>query len=168
MDRQNRLAPNSQWYPFSYQVNGEMASPFYFGTVADVAAGVAFRSLPIGPFGRSKITQVRNASEKVMLIEADERWVHDGQTLLSQPIGLLASNCNLLADRHDSIYRRKLDSATGPGNQGNFIANSRGKGNAAFCDGHVEYAPRSLVHKIHNSCADAEHDYPGFTDPTMQ
>jgi prepilin-type processing-associated H-X9-DG protein len=83
-------------------------------------------------------------------------------------MGTNASWCNLLADRHDSVYRRRPDWPNGPSGSANTILNSKAKGNAAFCDGHVEFAPRSLVHSIHNSCPDAEDDYPGYTNPTMQ
>ena len=156
-------------YPFSYQLNGEMASPFYYGTAQQKTLGLAYNtpSPANGPYGRSKITEVRNAGEKVLFIEADERYLRDGQTLISQPVGTAASWCNLLADRHDSNYRSKQDWAP-TGSNGNAICNSRGRGNAAFCDGHVEFAPRSEVHALHYACPDAEDDYPGYTNPTMQ
>jgi prepilin-type N-terminal cleavage/methylation domain-containing protein/prepilin-type processing-associated H-X9-DG protein len=167
-DRLSRSTSTTPLYPFSYQVNGEMASPYYYGTTSQNALGFANTTDPKGPYGRSKITEVRNASEKELLIEADERYMVDAQTIISQPSAWPASYCNLLADRHDPIYRRKPDAA--PSGGGNYIQNSGGKGNAAFCDGHVEYLPRSTVHSIHSSCPDAETDWSGYLshEPTMK
>ena len=87
---------------------------------------------------------------------------------MSQPTDTAAGYCNLLADRHDTVYRRKPDLPGGPSGSYNYIINSGAKGNAAFCDGHVEFATRSKVHSYHYSCADAEGDAPGYAPVVMK
>jgi prepilin-type processing-associated H-X9-DG protein len=160
-----RISPNNSTgyglYPFSYQVNWAMGcSPA--GSINPLTANWG------GPYYRKKITQVVDTSVKVLLIEADERYTQDGQTAVSQQSGVNASWCNLLADRHDTVYRMKPDWAP-DGSHGNVICNSKGKGNVAFCDGHADYLPRSYVHTLAHSMPDPSTDCPrGWTEPTMQ
>jgi prepilin-type N-terminal cleavage/methylation domain-containing protein/prepilin-type processing-associated H-X9-DG protein len=163
VDRQNQLLSNH--YPFSYQINWAMTSrpaPSIMPGGADA----------IGPWFRQKIVQVPNTSEKVLLIEADERYDTDGESAISQgyfgagnPIP--ASWCNLLADRHDETYRTRVDWPNN-GQNGDVICNSRGKGNAGFCDGHAEYLPRSYVHTRKHSMPNPLGDYPAYSEPKMQ
>lgn len=146
-------------YPFSYQVNWALGCR-PSGSIAPAAKWG-------GPWYREKITQVKNASEKVLLIEADERYATDGQTALSQQQTVVANWCNLLATRHDSIYRKRADWVP-DGKNGDNIINSPGKGNAAFCDGHAEYVPRSRVHSRAASMPNPNVDCPtGWKEPTM-
>jgi len=165
----DRLAQDG--YGFSYQVNWMMASSPYSGTLSSA-------NPKCGPYSRSKITQIVDSSTKVLLDEADERSVHDGQTALCQQWdngsnAWPACWCNLLSDRHDTVFRLKRDAL--PGVTGtNTIQNSGGKGNVAFCDGHAEYVPRSYAHLIAHSSPDPVHDCVKsgitglWTEPTMQ
>jgi prepilin-type N-terminal cleavage/methylation domain-containing protein/prepilin-type processing-associated H-X9-DG protein len=153
-DRTDQLLSNH--YPFSYQINWAMGSnpnPSVTGTG--------------GPLYRQKITQLVGTAEQVLLIEADERYDTDGQSAISQKMGISASWCNLMADRHDEVYRNRVDWPNN-GQNGDVICNSRGKGNAGFCDGHAEYLPRSYVHTRRHSMPNPSADYPGYTEPTMQ
>jgi prepilin-type processing-associated H-X9-DG protein len=157
-DRQN--LSTGYYYPFSYQLNWAMGCTPYVSIDVPTATYK-------GPFHRSKLSQVKSSSEKVLIMETDERYVIDGQTAVSQPMGTPASYCNLLADRHDAVNRAKADWKP-DGTHGDVIINSAGKGNAAFCDGHAEYVPRSYVHTRQHSMPDPRTDYPSFTEPTMK
>ncbi len=114
---------------------------------------------------RPKLTQVHDTSVKVLLIETDERYVVDGQTALSQPPGIAASWCNLMSDRHDLVHRKMADWKP-DGTHGDAIDHASAMGNAAFCDGHAEYVPRSFVHSRLHSVPNLA-DFPGYTEPTM-
>jgi prepilin-type processing-associated H-X9-DG protein len=159
-ERQNQLLPNH--YPFSYQINWAIGS--YPANSINIPSP---RPATGGPYYRAKITQVMNSSEKVLLIEADERYDIDGQSAITQQMGIPASWCNLMADRHDEIFRNKADWAPN-GQNGDAICNSAGKGNAGFCDGHAEYVPRSYVHTRKHSMPAPDQDYPGYTEPSMK
>jgi prepilin-type N-terminal cleavage/methylation domain-containing protein/prepilin-type processing-associated H-X9-DG protein len=145
-------------YGFSYEVN------WAIGCQPSSSINQGSNVQPKGY--RGKITQVVDSSTKVLLDDADERDANDGQTALSQPQGTTAYYCNLMSDRHDSVYRQIRDPATGNGPDQ--ITNSRASGNAAFCDGHAEYTQRSVVHLRINSLPDPFDDYPGFTEPAMK
>lgn len=134
---------NSQ-YPFSYAMNWNIGIP--------TGANIPGYNIPGFSSYIKKITQVRNSSEKVIVLEQDERQLDDGNCAVWSP-PLLSGNTygtyDLLAARHDSVYRRKSD--LGPGGvKYNWVPNSAAKGNAGFCDGHAEYVARSYVHsKMH-------------------
>jgi prepilin-type N-terminal cleavage/methylation domain-containing protein/prepilin-type processing-associated H-X9-DG protein len=86
-----------------------------------------------------RFTQVRNSSEKILLVEEDERTIDDGRW---EPI-VPGSNVNFLALRHD--LRRELpDSPSVPSMA--VLPNAERRGNAAFVDGHVEYITRRMAH----------------------
>ena len=70
-----------------------------------------------------KITAIRRAAEKILLVEEDERSIDDGNF---NPYLVGSSIENYLAVRHDRQHVA-LDA----------------RGNACFADGHVDYIPRS-------------------------
>ncbi|QOV87724.1 type II secretion system protein [Humisphaera borealis] len=95
--------------------------------------------------GRSKvkITQIRNAPDKIILAEEDENSINDG---LWAPGGgditQTATARDLLGIRHDSRKQipdpRDQQISTHP--------NGDRRGNAAFCDGHAEFISRRVAH----------------------
>ena len=79
---------------------------------------------------RTKFTNVRNPSVKLLLVEEDERSLDDGNW---HPM-LVGTNIeNFLSTRHDR------DKQT-----------VEGRGNAAFADGHAEFVPRKYTHDRRN------------------
>jgi prepilin-type processing-associated H-X9-DG protein len=109
---------------------------------------------------------IADSSTKVLTYEVDERDMNDGQSAIIQSPGTNNSWDNLLSDRHDLVYRQKHEPI--PSGSANIIYNSRGSGNAGFCDGHAEYTTRSVVHTLEHAMANAPLDFPTATDPKMQ
>jgi prepilin-type N-terminal cleavage/methylation domain-containing protein/prepilin-type processing-associated H-X9-DG protein len=105
-----------------------------------------------------RLTSIRNSSEKVLLVEEDPLTINDGHwspilvddnlqqvsvnelTLAVTPVATVASN-DLLSSVHDR-YKIEPDAATAADQ----LPNADHRGNAAFIDGHAEFAPRSYVH----------------------
>jgi prepilin-type N-terminal cleavage/methylation domain-containing protein/prepilin-type processing-associated H-X9-DG protein len=93
--------------------------------------------------GRVKITQIRNAPDKIIMAEEDENSINDG---LWAPGGgdITQSGTarDLLGIRHDrkKIYPDPRDQqiSTHP--------NGDRRGNVAFCDGHAEFIDRRTAH----------------------
>jgi prepilin-type N-terminal cleavage/methylation domain-containing protein/prepilin-type processing-associated H-X9-DG protein len=73
-----------------------------------------------------KITQIRNASNKILLIDESSATIDDGCWAWQQNNG---EGANMLSNRHD----RKQESPTNL---------SAGRGNVNFCDGHAEWIQR--------------------------
>jgi prepilin-type processing-associated H-X9-DG protein len=98
-----------------------------------------------------KITQIRNSSDKILMVEEDERQINDGTWNsggkdVDKPV-----NRDLLAIRHD---RKRVE----PDDRDIAIQgspNAERRGNVAFVDGHAEYISRVEAHsfkrtRIHN------------------
>ena len=108
-------------YTFSYGMNQHLS---------DITTGPDYERL---------LTRVRNSSEKVLLVEEDFGSIDDGNFS-----ALTGSNMNLLAVRHDRSKRDPKNLAAW--SYSAVVPDPHLKGNAAFVDGHVEFAPRSKVH----------------------
>jgi prepilin-type processing-associated H-X9-DG protein len=162
--RLNNPTPTSYPYafPFSYQMNWALGATPYLSLVPAYLGGTA-PAAPT-PLYRGKITQIPDPSIKVLLIEGDDRRLVDGQSGVAEPVNF-TNYTNLMSDRHDLTNRQKKDPAWGTGPQS--IANSDGKGNAAFCDGHAEYVSRSYVHTWLHGFPDIPDDYPKWPLTTM-
>jgi prepilin-type N-terminal cleavage/methylation domain-containing protein/prepilin-type processing-associated H-X9-DG protein len=97
---------------------------------------------PFGPPGRIRLTMIKDAANKILLAEEDERTINDG-LWAPGPDAPQAGGRDLLAIRHDS-RRREPDSNTtailGSKNQDR-------RGNVALCDGHAEYISRLWAHQ---------------------
>ncbi|MDB5318713.1 MAG: putative major pilin subunit [Phycisphaerales bacterium] len=91
--------------------------------------------------GRIKYSLVKNASEKIMMVEEDEWSIND--SYWNPGSGLTStSQKDLLAIRHD---RDKVL----PDDRGVVVAtspNAQRRGNVVFVDGHADYLPRNYVH----------------------
>lgn len=98
-----------------------------------------------GVYYKFKHSQVRNASEKIFMVEEDYRTINDG---LWSPItgnantGATVPGFDWMAIHHDR--KRKEPDVVGPA--GTPIPNKDRRGNAAFLDGHADYVPRSMAH----------------------
>jgi len=83
----------------------------------------------------TKITDIHNASERILLVCEDEQTIDDG-VFSPNPANWGSSNCNMLAARHTTRWAtaNNLSSKT----QGNVDA----KGNVVFVDGHGDFMSR--------------------------
>jgi len=86
-----------------------------------------------------KITQIRNSSNKILLIDESSATIDDGCWAWQQNDG---GGANMLSNRHD----REQENSTNL---------SAGRGNVNFCDGHAELIERIDTFK------------PYYYDPTM-
>ena len=119
-------------YRYSYSMNQLLTNPNQ-----SYAKGAPY-NYPL--ITRMKITMVKNASGKIMLVDETEQTIDDGvwkPFLLADPLANppvymvgtgVTTNPNQLADRHE-----KFKSKTNP----------MGRGNAVFCDGHAEFVGRA-------------------------
>jgi prepilin-type processing-associated H-X9-DG protein/prepilin-type N-terminal cleavage/methylation domain-containing protein len=111
-DERNYRCPSDDvaahdWFPFSYTVNAEIT-------------GLSWTHPPLN------ITQVRNSSNKILLIDESSDTIDDGCWAWQSEWGL---GNNVLSNRHD---RRQEQSADFRG----------GRGNVAYVDGHAAFIPR--------------------------
>jgi len=74
-----------------------------------------------------KTTQVRNASEKILIVEESSETIDDGCWAWQ---GTLGNGRNVVSARHD----RQTEDSTDL---------TKGRANVAFCDGHAEFVQRS-------------------------
>jgi len=117
------VATNPQ-YKYSYSFNSNFES-----------------SLAIN--NRVRVSRIKRSSEKILLVEEDERTINDGLWSPGNGINTNAGK-DLLAIRHD-LHKNPNDPidqvvSTNP--------NRDKKGNAAFVDGHAEYITRLYAHDI--------------------
>lgn len=89
-----------------------------------------------------KVSQVRNPSEKILLIEENGPLLNDGSVTLWTKRGNWAA-VGMLGLRHDRGRRVKYPDAA---SDAAGITNPAGQANCLFVDGHVAYVPRSYAH----------------------
>jgi prepilin-type N-terminal cleavage/methylation domain-containing protein/prepilin-type processing-associated H-X9-DG protein len=88
---------------------------------------------------RMKISMVRNASDKIMLVDETEQTIDDG---VWKPFLILDPNANPI------VYNVGAGTTTNPNQladrheQHKDKTNPLGRGNAVFCDGHAEFISR--------------------------
>src|SRR5205823_2962713 len=85
-----------------------------------------------------KLTDVRRTSDKIFMYEEDQATIDDGNGVVWDD----TRHVNLLALRHDVSNLKETDTSTDT----KPIPNPDAKGNVLFCDGHVDYKERRLVH----------------------
>lgn len=83
-----------------------------------------------------KLSQVRHSADKVLMYEEDQSTIDDG----NGEVWHNNSTCNLLALRHDLANKREDDTPKFP------PPNPDCRGNVLFCDGHVDFVSRKLIH----------------------
>ena len=126
--------PNN-FYPFSYSININLSGWWPHG---DAPNGYN----PPYVFPTLRVGRVAHPSNCILLIEETEETLDDGCWAWQSQFG---SGENILSSRHDQIDR---ELANDPSNS------TAGRGNCAYCDGHVEYTKRADTWK------------PQFYDPT--
>jgi prepilin-type N-terminal cleavage/methylation domain-containing protein/prepilin-type processing-associated H-X9-DG protein len=95
-----------------------------------------------------RLGTIKNSSEKILLVEEDERTINDGlwappaEEALSRP-GITKPGSDMLAIRHDR--QRKLPDYAGIPLD---TKNAERRGNVSFADGHADYVSRKYVHNM--------------------
>jgi prepilin-type N-terminal cleavage/methylation domain-containing protein len=146
--REFRLRRPTDPYPFSYSLNNIFTSQPLTGTKRGSWGNIAgFETKLV----TGKITQIKNASEKILIFEEDERTIDDGNGSIYCAPGKY-DWVNLVALRHDPQSRRNPDVAPPPSGP---IPNPGGRGVVGFCDGHADFIERSLAHSKRSCLADA-------------
>jgi prepilin-type processing-associated H-X9-DG protein len=129
-------------YYYSYSLN-ELMSSFtvnYYPT--DYSSGTGVTMTPA-----YRLTRVKHSADKVLLIEE--------AVVIPVPAGSASAgpddgsadmpNCNnLLSVVHD--FTAKYPDT--PSSTNNDLPNAKCRGNVAFCDGHVDYVPRSYIYDL--------------------
>jgi type II secretory pathway pseudopilin PulG len=145
--REFRLRRPTDPYPFSYSLNNIFTSQPLTGTKRGSWGNIAgFETQLV----TGKITQIKSASEKILIFEEDERTIDDGNGSMYCAIGKY-NFLNMLALRHDTQNRKKIDApppSSGP------IPNPDGRGVVGFADGHSEFIERSVAHSKKSCVAD--------------
>jgi prepilin-type N-terminal cleavage/methylation domain-containing protein/prepilin-type processing-associated H-X9-DG protein len=106
---------------------------------------------PIPP----KLGSIKNASEKIILVEEDERSINDG--FFAPPMDRRLPNGtyvqfrdggDMLAVRHDRQRIPRLDDRGPPSRFASMRNNNDRRGNVAFADGHGDYVTRQYCHDV--------------------
>ena len=118
--RQNR--PEDGPYPFSYSMNATLgvATEYY------------------SDFRCTKLSQIRNSSEVVMLMDESSDTIDDGLGIFLP----LRGGDNVVSDRHDRTVVA-ISSSEFPG-----VPLPKRKGNVAMADGSVQFAARGYVQNL--------------------
>jgi len=96
-----------------------------------------------------RLGTVKNSSEKIILVEEDERTINDGlwappaEQIPGNTLLALKGGSDMLAIRHDN--KRKL-----PDNPGVPLdpRNAERRGQVSFADGHADYVSRKYAHNL--------------------
>ena len=140
----NPVAPATA-YRYSYVMNHYLGTGWMFQSYL---ANPNFTDVS-GARGRDavgKITQVRRASEKMLIFEEAESTMDDGHSSPDVP----TTFCNLLAIRHDRQRVNKEPTASFSVVSLDVLRavwNGRLKGNVAFCDGSARSMARIEMHR---------------------
>jgi prepilin-type processing-associated H-X9-DG protein len=138
MNRKGFTGEN-QSYSFSYSVNWDCCGDKPINTT-------------VVPGARNKITQVLDPSNKILVIEEDERTLDDANCSVVET-QVYWGDGNRLSMRHDSVFGRRPDpmTITYPSSTP-WMPNANGKGNVSFVDGHAANVPRSFAHIAAHTC----------------
>jgi len=117
-------------YNFSYVINWWISS----GSTNAVNVQATHPQYQVA----KKITQVRAASQKVLLYEEDISTIDDSMAVSWHP----TTAPNLLAVRHDQSTKRDDDALR----SATFLPNPSARGNAVFVDGHGDFVARDELH----------------------
>jgi prepilin-type N-terminal cleavage/methylation domain-containing protein/prepilin-type processing-associated H-X9-DG protein len=129
-EQRDSVAPGGGYFRYSYSMNYFLEDSPYD---------------PIGGYKAPRISAVRNAAEKIILVEEDPLTINDGAWVppavdyrdQSQNIG----GGDLLCIRHDS-KKSKPDAGWSMPN----VPNIDRRGNVNMVDGHAEFQSRKYVH----------------------
>jgi prepilin-type N-terminal cleavage/methylation domain-containing protein/prepilin-type processing-associated H-X9-DG protein len=113
-------------YPFSYSMNINVGGYYPYGDGPNGYNPPCYPGLP-----NRHLIQIKHPQNCIIFIDESELTIDDGCWAWQPEDG---AGVNLISDRHDQINNElRYD----PGNP------TAGRGNAAFCDGHVSFISRS-------------------------
>jgi prepilin-type N-terminal cleavage/methylation domain-containing protein/prepilin-type processing-associated H-X9-DG protein len=121
-------------YYYSYSLNELMSSftGLYYPTDYSVSPNVTMTPA-------FRLPRVKHSADKVLLIEETVTKTGPDDGAADLP------NCdNLLSVVHDSTAKYPEV----PSSTNNYLPNPNCRGNVAFCDGHVDYVPRSFIYDL--------------------
>ena len=126
LNRPNAMDSGQKAYRYSYSMNLYYMNPIF--------PNVNNNQRVDGKF-TGKISSIRNASEKVLIVCEDESSIDDGVFSPSAANWVNQTSVNAVAARHESKYK-KAGTAINPGKT------EQARGNVGFCDGHGEFMSR--------------------------
>ena len=119
---------NNATYPFSYSWSVYMTS---FPIAGDLKFAI-------------KMVRISYPSDRIIAEEESPLSIDDGlATIYIDPTPTGIQKSSLLALHHDSKALKEPDDPSGYTNR---IPNENGRGNVLFCDGHVDFVPRTYAH----------------------
>jgi prepilin-type N-terminal cleavage/methylation domain-containing protein/prepilin-type processing-associated H-X9-DG protein len=101
---------------------------------------------PVNGYKAPRIAAIKNASDKIILVEEDPLTVNDGAWVppaVDYRSGNNLNNGDLLSIRHDGNKAKPDAGWSMP-----TIPNAERRGNVNFVDGHAEFASRKYVHDL--------------------
>ena len=113
---------------YSYSMNILYTNPIF--TISGFGRGQRFGSTFTG-----KITSIRGASERVLLVCEDETTIDDGTFSPNAANWMAGKSVNAVAARHENKFK-KAASLANPGKT------EQARGNVGFADGHGEFMSR--------------------------
>ena len=92
------------------------------------------------PYVAIKMVRVTSTAEKIIFFEEDISTIDDGYSTLFAKAN--TTGTNLMSIIHDGKAKKTAEVITAaiP------VPNESGRGNVLFCDGHVEFVPRTYAH----------------------
>ena len=127
-------------YPFSYAMN-------YFMSSEQTPQGHQYMGGKTANKGATpRVTAINRPSEKILLVEENERTIDDGMWQAGEYTDILGARrawrvrSNYLSVRHETHkaeYRQPVDMV---------LPDQTLRGNAVFVDGHAEWIPRRMAH----------------------
>lgn len=124
--RPNAMDNGNKPYRYSYSMNIYYMNPIF--------PNVNNSRRVDGKFS-GKISSIRNASEKVLVVCEDEVTLDDGVFSPNAANWVAGASVNAVAARHELKFKKA-------GTSGNKIPTEQARGNVGFCDGHVEFMTR--------------------------
>jgi prepilin-type N-terminal cleavage/methylation domain-containing protein/prepilin-type processing-associated H-X9-DG protein len=130
--QRDSVGPGGGYYRYSYSMNYFLEDSPYD---------------PIMGYKAPRIAAIKNASDKIILVEEDPLTINDGAwvppAIDYRDGSQTLSGGDLLCIRHDG-YKAKPDAGWAMPN----IPNIQRRGNVNFIDGHAEFVSRKFVHDL--------------------
>jgi prepilin-type processing-associated H-X9-DG protein len=134
-DLWRRVINGGQPYTFSYSMNWYLS-----GAVAPAGSQTPDGNMTDLSQWTPRITQVKNSSDKVLLLEEDSSTLDDGHCSADWPGRFNGQLTNLLSIRHD-----RWGAEDDTKKSSTFLPNAKRRGNVAYCDGSARYVSRNEI-----------------------
>lgn len=134
--RPNAMDSGKLPYRYSYSMNIMYTNPI-FQAAQDTLTTAPIKGQRIDGMFAGKISSIKNASQKVLIVDEDALTIDDGTFSPRYAKWLSGEPVNAVAARHETKFK-KAASSVNP-NQPNVNA----RGNVGFADGHGEFLSRA-------------------------